>query len=151
MSEQELRCLVIGVAGGRLIAPGSLVIEVLPYAQPLRVQNAPGWVLGSLLWRARTIPLLGVEPLLLGRETEPGVRSRIVVLKTPSERVEYLGFVAQEVPQLTLVTREHLRADDDTPCPQGMLRAVLWQGGRTYIPDFDWFCTELAALGIYRS
>ena len=52
MSERELRCLLVGFAGGRLLLPGTMIVEVLPYATPLRAPDTPHWVLGSLLWRA---------------------------------------------------------------------------------------------------
>ncbi|HNO60057.1 MAG TPA: chemotaxis protein CheW, partial [Plasticicumulans sp.] len=89
MPDRELRCLLIGFAGGRLLLPGSMVVEVLPHATPLRVAEVPRWVLGSLLWRARTVPLLAIEPLVTGQPAAPGPRSRIVVLTTPSERVQH--------------------------------------------------------------
>lgn len=151
MSERELRCLLVGFAGGRLLLPGSMIVEVLPYATPLRAADAPHWVLGSLLWRARTVPLIGIEPLVTGRPAEPGARSRIVVLTTPSERVRHLALVSLEVPQLSLLTRETLKANDELDCPPGMLRAVQIGDQRAWIPDLDLLCEELAPLGVYRA
>ena len=152
MPDRELRCLLIGFAGGRLLLPGSMVVEVLPYATPLRVAEVPRWVLGSLLWRACTVPLLAIEPLVTGQPAAPGPRSRIVVLTTPSERVQHLALVSLEVPQLSLLKREMLKASDEVDCPPGMLRAVRIGGDQdAFIPDFDLLCEELAPLGIYRA
>lgn len=151
VADPDLRCLLIGFAGGRLLVPGGLVVEALPYAPPLRVEGAPPWVLGSLLWRARTVPLIGMEPLLAGSTTITGPRSRIVVLRTPGGRVGHVAVVTVEVPQLLTLARADLHALDDDPLPPGVLRRVRLHDGEALIPALDHLDAELAALGIYRN
>ena len=84
------------------------------------------------------MPLLAIEPLVTGQPAAPAWRSRIVVLTTPSERVQHLALVSLEVPQLSLLKREMLKASDEVDCPPGMLRAVRIGGDQdAFIPDFD--------------
>jgi chemosensory pili system protein ChpA (sensor histidine kinase/response regulator) len=56
----NLRCLLITVQGGQVILPNSLVVEVLPFATPLRIEAAPHWVVGAMLWHNLTTPLISL-------------------------------------------------------------------------------------------
>lgn len=56
----NLRCLLITVQGGQVILPNSLVAEVLPFATPLRIESAPTWVVGAMLWHNLTTPIISL-------------------------------------------------------------------------------------------
>ena len=44
---REIRGVMIPVTGGRVLLPNATVAEVITYAQPERIANAPHWLLGQ--------------------------------------------------------------------------------------------------------
>lgn len=50
-ASREIRGVLIQIEGGRLLLPNATVSEVLSYADPEPIENAPDWILGSIRWR----------------------------------------------------------------------------------------------------
>ena len=50
---QIIRGVLIQVADARLLLPNATIAEVLSYADPDRVENAPDWLLGRIRWRGQ--------------------------------------------------------------------------------------------------
>ena len=55
---QIIRGVLIQVADARLLLPNATIAEVLSYADPDRVENAPDWLLGRIRWRGWQLPLV---------------------------------------------------------------------------------------------
>ena len=60
MSEtnQDIRGVLIQVAGTRLLLPNATIAEVMSFAEPDPVENAPDWLLARIRWRGWQLPVV---------------------------------------------------------------------------------------------
>ncbi|MDX1656346.1 MAG: chemotaxis protein CheW [Candidatus Competibacteraceae bacterium] len=145
MAAESLRCFLMPfTGGGQLLLPNSTLLEVLPFAPPLPLEGAPAWVLGKLLWRARTVPLVATERLATGQRPEPTPRSRIVMVHAlgGNPKLPFFGFMATGAPRAVKLEEGDLVQDtdqsreDDEP-REGVLNRVKLGAERAVIPDLD--------------
>ncbi|MFA6986401.1 MAG: chemotaxis protein CheW [Arenimonas sp.] len=75
------------------------VVEVLPLIAVKRIPQAPPAVSGALNYRGRTVPLIDLSQLALGRPAEPRLSTRIVMVDYPdgSGQSRLLGLLAEHV------------------------------------------------------
>ncbi len=149
---QVLPTLLIPFLGGQAILPSDTVVETLPFATPLKLENAPPWVVGAILWRARTTPLISLEYLLSGKD--PGIHghSRIIMVNTlgNNPKLPHFGFLGIGVPRPLELKRETIVLDGPVGlAPEGILRRVLVDGASAVIPDMD--TIEAALAGLVRA
>ena len=59
MSESTniIRGVLIQVAEARLLLPNATIAEVLSYADPEPVADAPDWLLGRMRWRGKLLTI----------------------------------------------------------------------------------------------
>ncbi|HQY49033.1 MAG TPA: chemotaxis protein CheW, partial [Thermomonas sp.] len=53
-----IRGVLIQVAQARLLLPNATIAEVLSFAPPEPVADAPDWLLGRIRWRGWQLPLV---------------------------------------------------------------------------------------------
>jgi chemosensory pili system protein ChpC len=109
----EIYSMLIPLAEGRLLAPRSCVAEVIAYAEPSPMAEAPPWYLGLLAWNNRSIPVVSFEGMC-GQPIPPGsTRARVVVFHGLMRKLECqaFGLLSQGFPQLVRVSSDVLRAD----------------------------------------
>ena len=121
---EELYSLLVPLAEDRLIVPRACVAEVVRYVQPDAVPGSEPWLVGTVNWNGRSLPVVSFEGTL-GRELPPVTgRTRIVVFysSTGLVSVGYFGLLTQGFPQLVRVNRDVLKLDsaddgwrDDAP------------------------------------
>lgn len=147
---QILRTMMIPVHERlSLILPSSSVVQVLPYATPLRLENAPRWVVGAMLWRARSIPLVSPGLLLNPLDLDTTTHARIAVLNTVRQRpkLAHFGLLAGGAPHPLNLTRAAIDTDPDAePAPEGVLCRVKVNGEAAAIPDMDYIEEALAQV-----
>lgn len=110
---EELYSLLVPLAEERLIVPRACVVEVVRYTRPQRAEGSAPWMLGTITWSGRELPLVSFEGTL-GRDVPEGTgRARVVVFYASSGQVRsgYFGLVTQGFPQLVRVNRSVLRLD----------------------------------------
>jgi chemosensory pili system protein ChpC len=110
---EELYALLVPLAEERLIVPRACVVEVVRYSQPRRPEGVPPWMLGTIDWSGRALPLVSFEGTV-GRDVPQGTgRARVVVFYATggSLRSGYFGLVTQGFPQLVRVNRSVLKLD----------------------------------------
>ena len=141
-----LSSVLILFGGGQLIVPNNAVAEVLPYAPSLSLENAPSWIVGTILWQADPIPLVSLDNLLLNSESEGLLYRRIIVLNmlTQHPRLRYFGLLSTDAPQRVLLQRNDL-ANVDAPGvpPVGVLSYATLKERQIIIPDLDALEAEL--------
>lgn len=140
MPEQPLRTFLIPFQNGQAILPNSSMVEVLPYATPLRLANAPPWVVGTMLWRALNVPLISLECLVSGPQNEAESYSRIVMVNTLGNdpRLLYLGLLGTDAPHLVNLERQDIVLDDTAEPPgPGVLSRVRVKEQPALIPDLE--------------
>lgn len=135
---REIRGVMLPVTGGRVLVPNTTMAEVITYAQPAAVADAPAWLLGRLAWRGWGLPVLAFSALAGTAENESTENARVAILKALSghARLPYFGVLTQGFPRLTLVSEDMLEADSDAGIlPVGVREQVRVHGEPAWIPD----------------
>lgn len=136
---RDVRGVVIQTEAAQLLLPNATISEVLSYADPEPVDNAPDWLLGRIRWRGWRLPLVAFAPLAGLGDEQGGLGSKVVVLKTfgGSQDLPYLALLTKGFPRLVTVSPERLSRDDAGEPPRGVSVRVLFNGEATFIPDID--------------
>jgi chemosensory pili system protein ChpC len=141
MSEtsQDIRGVLIQVAGTRLLLPNATIAEVLSYAEPDHIPDAPDWLLGRIRWRGWQLPLVSFARLSGIADEQGGLGSKVVVLKAlgGDARHPYFALLTQGFPRLVTVSQEALVAEetDATQLPPGVQARVLLRDDSAVLPD----------------
>lgn len=118
----EIYSLLVPLLEGRLIIPRGCVAEVIGFQAPSELPGAAPWLLGTVPFSGKAVPLISFEGAC-GLEMAPASsRNRIVVLNTLATHLQvgHFALIAQGFPQLVRVSSEVVRADrrvfpDDIP------------------------------------
>lgn len=110
---EELYSLLIPLTEDRLIVPRACVAEVVRFSKPEQREGSRDWLLGTISWSGRELPVVAYEGTI-GKEVPAATgRTRIVVFYATGGKLRggYFGMVTQGFPQLVRVNREVLRLD----------------------------------------
>lgn len=133
-----IRGVLIQVADARLLLPNATIAEVLSYAAPEPLADAPDWLLGRIRWRGWQLPLMSFSRFAGIAEEEGGLGSKVVVLKAlgGNPRQPYFAMLTQGFPRLVTVTESTLATlDDDGALPAGVLARVRLNENEAMVPD----------------
>jgi chemosensory pili system protein ChpC len=125
---QDIRGVLIQVAGARLLMPNAAIAEVLSYADPEPVENTPDWLLGRIRWRGWQLPLIAFSRLAGLAEEQAGLGSKVVILKTfgGNPKFPFFALLTHGFPRLVTVSQAGLvAAGDGTELPAGVQAQVL--------------------------
>ena len=144
-SVQDIRGVLIQVGGARLLLPNATISEVLSYADPEPVENAPEWLLGKIRWRGWQLPLVSFSRFTGIAAEEGGLGSKVVVLKAlgGDSHLPYVALLTKGFPRLVTVSRDALVADAGegdgaaAGLPLGVLMRVLLNDEPVLLPDVD--------------
>ena len=144
---QDIRGVLIQVEGARLLLPNATIAEVLSYAEPEAVADAPDWLLGRIRWRGWQLPLASFSRLAGIADEVGGLGSKVVVLKAlgGDSRLPYVALLTKGFPRLVTVSRDALVADAGegdidgaaATLPLGVLMRVLLNDEPALLPDVD--------------
>jgi len=142
VTEREvLRSFLIPFQGGQILLPNSSVVEVLPFGTPLKLENAPSWVVGSILWRSLNAPLVSMARLLDPALPE-GAEShaRIIMINALGDDTELsnFGFLGTDPPRPLNLERIDIAPDENAGTVFfGVASRVFVNGQAAVIPDLD--------------
>lgn len=140
-AEGSIRGVLIQVAGGRLLLPNATIAEVLSYAEPEAIVDAPEWLLGRMRWRGWQLPMIAFSQMAGMGAERPGLGTKVVVLKALGEnaRLPYFAMVTQGFPRLVTVTQQTLLHDagDDEALPVGIQARVRLNQDDALLPDLQ--------------
>ena len=141
LGSDELRGVMLPVGSRLLLLPNSAVAEVIGYQEPNVGSSDPDWMLGSIEWRGRALPVISFE-LAMGRpQSDLGSqRARIAVLNTLSgnRSLPYIGIYTLGISRLARVTAGNLSEDsEEEPDSSLVLESVKINGQPAWIPDMD--------------
>ncbi|HOV95539.1 chemotaxis protein CheW [Thermomonas sp.] len=133
-----IRGVLIQVAQARLLLPNATIAEVLSFAPPEPVADAPDWLLGRIRWRGWQLPLVSFSRFAELADEEGGLGSKVIVLKAlgGDEKHPYFAMLTQGFPRLVTVTETSLvtlEGDDDLP--MGVLSRVRHNEDEAMVPD----------------
>ncbi len=108
---EELYSLLVPLAEDRLIVPRACVVEVVRFARPDHEAGAHDWMLGTVNWNGRDLPVVSFEGLLGKAVPSTTGRTRIVVFYASSGQLKtgFFGVLTQGFPQLVRVNRDVLQ------------------------------------------
>ena len=137
----ELYSLLVPLAGERLIVPRACVAEVVRFTAPKQEAGAHSWMLGTVNWNGRDLPVVSFEGTL-GKEVPAATgRTRIVVFTTSTGQLKtgYFGAITQGFPQLVRVNRDVLQFDstEGWPSDAPVLCRVKMINEFPLIPDLE--------------
>lgn len=155
MTTNELYSLLIPLRNERILVPRMCVAEVIAFADTEKREDpqAPEWLLGSVDWNGRRVPVVSLDGQEQETETKSGKRgsrSRIVIFHAigPSLKTGYYGILTQGFPQLVRVNRDVLTLDNENPPrpDQPMLCRVRMIHEYPLVPDLEQIEQRLADL-----
>jgi chemosensory pili system protein ChpC len=135
---REIRGVMLPVTGGRVLVPNTTMAEVITYAHPAPVADAPAWLLGRLAWRGWGLPVLAFSVLAGITGQEPVENTRVAILKALGghARLPYFGILTQGFPRLTLISEDTLVPDEvEGDMPAGVREQVRVHDEPAWIPD----------------
>ncbi len=138
---EELYSLLVPLADDRLIVPRTCVAEVVRFSNPVHEEGAHSWMLGTINWNGRQLPVVSYEGAL-GKDIPVATgRTRVVVFlaSTGQLKTGYFGVLTQGFPQLVRVNRDVLKLDstDDWPDDAPVLCRVKMINEFPLIPDLE--------------
>lgn len=141
VATQDIRAVLIQTETSRLLLPNATISEVLSYAEPEPVADAPDWLLGRIRWRGWRLPLLAFAQLTGQGVEQRGLGSKVVVLKSlgGEASLPFFALLTKGFPRLVSVSRDALAAGDaGGPDPVQGVRAYVQLNDETVaIPDID--------------
>ncbi len=136
---QDVRGVLIQIEGARLLLPNATISEVLSYADPEPVENAPAWLLGRIRWRGWQLPLVSFSRIAGLAEEQGGLGSKVAILKAlgGDAKLPHFAMLTQGFPRLVTVSREALVLDTEEggELPNGVQARVLLNDDAALIPD----------------
>jgi chemosensory pili system protein ChpC len=140
-SQADIRGVLIQVAGARLLLPNATIAEVLSFADPDPVANAPDWLLGRIRWRGWQLPLIAFARLAGIADERGGLGSKVVVLKAlgGDPKAPFFALLTQGFPRLVTVPQAALAADADNgeALPAGVQARVVLNEDAALLPDLE--------------
>lgn len=146
-SGPEVRGVLLPLQNGQLLLPNTSLSEVVGYRMPeRRPDDAPAWLLGTLLWRQFQVPLISFDLLLDGRQREIGQRARIAICNSIGGKPgrPYIAILLRTIPRLARITEQTIAAlEESGELPPMIARHVRIGDQEAYIPDLDGLEAEL--------
>ena len=138
---EELYSLLVPLSEDRLIIPRACVAEVVRFTSPEKKEGAHNWMLGTVIWSGRPLPVVSFEGAL-GRDVPVATgRTRIVVFyaSTGQLKTGYFGVLTQGFPQLVRVNKDVLKleAKEGWPEEAPVLCRVRMINEFPLIPDLE--------------
>ena len=136
----DIRGVLIQIAGARLLLPNATIAEVLSFADPDPVPNAPEWLLGRIRWRGWQLPLVAFSRLSGIAEEKGGLGSKVIVLKAlgGNPKAPFFAVLTQGFPRLVTVSRDALVAEESGDAlPRGVRARVVLKDDAALLPDLE--------------
>jgi len=138
---EELYSLLVPLSEDRLIVPRACVAEVVRFSKAEQQEGAHDWMLGTINWNGRELPVVSFEGTL-GKEVPVATgRTRVVVFYAGTGQLKtgYFGVLTQGFPQLVRVNRDVLKleAKDGWPEDAPVLCRVRMINEFPMIPDLE--------------
>jgi chemosensory pili system protein ChpC len=137
--EGKVRSLWIPLRDVNMLLPNVAVAEVNNYHVPEEQPDTPDWMLGSIVWREQTIPVISLEALCGHMVPTNLVYSRLMIVNSvrPDSTVQFYAIVAAGLPRL--IQFDNTVASGVEPCELPALQCrVFLDREQAVIPDLDY-------------
>ena len=140
-AQTDIRGVLIQVQGARLLLPNATIAEVLSFADPEPIANAPDWLLGRIRWRGWQLPLMSFARMAGIAEERGGLGSKVIVLKAlgGDPKAPYFAVLTQGFPRLVTVSDAALVTEetDRALLPRGVHARVMLNDDEALVPDLE--------------
>ena len=138
---EELYSLLVPLSEDRLIVPRACVAEVVRFSKAEQQEGAHDWMLGTVNWNGRQLPVVSFEGAIGKQVPVITGRARVVVFfaNTGQLKTGHFGVLTQGFPQLVRVNRDVLKleAKDGWPEDAPVLCRVRMINEYPMIPDLE--------------
>lgn len=135
-----VHCLLLPLHMDIALLPNAAVAEVIPYIEPITVEDAPEWLMGYINWRERRVPLIMFEAASDGEVGRVHKGCRIAVLNTLNGNgdLPYVAILMQGLPSLQIVRSNMIQYADRPLMQRQSIKAyVNLNGVAAIMPDID--------------
>lgn len=140
-NSQVLPCVLIPVTDRQLLLPNVSLAEIVDYAEPVRAEDGPDWLVGYLNWRGLDLPVISYDAANGGTAVSPDShRGRVAVLNTISAshpEMPFLAMVTQGIPSQTKLSEPQIRESEGETGPADLM-VVDVEGHTAYIPNLEY-------------
>ena len=150
---QDIRGVMIGVTGARVLLPNATVAEVITYSPPEPVDGAPDWMLGRIRWRGWRLPVISYARMIGSAQEEGEFGAKVVVLKAlgGNPRHSYFALLTQGFPRLVTVSQDALTQEEAGQAIEGVLMHVRLRDEDAVIPDLAAIEARIAEIDALRA
>lgn len=138
--EDAVRGVILPAGSSDVLLPNAAMAEILAYRELTPIPGAPPWLLGTLAWRGREVPVVS---LAAAEETPapiaPDRRARLAVCFTPDGHPElpYAALLCLAPPRLARFLADELTPSTEPPPGPFVLHTLSYAGRPAWIPDLD--------------
>jgi len=136
---QDIRGVLIQIGGASLLLPNAAIAEVLSFADPEPIADAPDWLLGRIRWRGWQLPLVAFGRIAGLGGDQGGLGRKVIVLKAlgGDAKLPHFALLTHGYPRLVTVSRDTLSVDDTTSdaLPNAVQARVLLNEDVALVPD----------------
>jgi chemosensory pili system protein ChpC len=138
---EELYSLLVPFSDDRLILPRACVAEVVRYTKPEQQPGSQDWMLGTIDWNGRKLPVVAFEGTIGKEIPAPTGRTRVVVFYSSTGQIKtgYFGVLTQGFPPLVRRNRDVLNLDSTQGWPEDapVLCRVKMINEYPLVPDLE--------------
>lgn len=139
--QADIRGVLIQVAGARLLLPNATIAEVMSFADPEPIADAPTWLLGRIRWRGWQLPLVAFSRLADISQEKGGLGSKVIVLKAlgGDAKAPFFALLTQGFPRLVTVSESALATEETerSLLPHGVQARVMLNEDEALVPDLE--------------
>jgi len=150
--QADLRGVLLPMQNSQLLLPNVTVSEVISYRETDEIANAPDWLVGSITWRQRKVPVVAFEYFLENKIGTPGYRARIALCHNITEKpkMPFVGIICNSIPKLARVSEETIEENHlNELLPEMTLKHFSYNDEETWIPDLE-LLSELASSYLFK-
>ena len=137
--------LLVSLQQTPLLLPMACVVEVLDYTRPASISTDNDWLLGSIHWHGKKIPIVSFELLNHRQFTEFSASNKIMVVRRTTEQgvIPFYGVVTQGLPKPIELSKEEVSISAEQPRPAEKMQ-VLYKEVSAVLPDLGYLEEKLS-------
>jgi chemosensory pili system protein ChpC len=136
----DLVTLFLPVTGKSLLVPNVALAEVVPITAVSTIDDMPNWLMGTLEWRKKTIPLVSFEAINDEPFVEAGDYLRIAVMNgcQYGDKMPFYAIALRGTPRMTRVVEEEVIAQESSDLGIAESMSVVVDGVEAIIPNLEY-------------
>jgi chemosensory pili system protein ChpC len=141
----DLVTLFLPVTGKHLLVPNVALAEVVPMTAVAGIDDMPNWVLGTLQWRKKTIPLISFEAINDEPFVEAGDYLRVAVMNgcQDGDKMPFYAIALRGTPRMTRLVEEEVTGQENYDLGIAESMSVVVDGNEALIPNLEYIEAQI--------